>query len=196
MLCKQSQCLPVSWKPPKLHFSLGDLGPSNTWFLIGPTRVDVWNRLVASRDTYSVDNQVGDATAVRRSVEWYVDAELKSQFASVTSSSRATCPNTEMRRRDRRWDSEVRPVRWSTSSFRTRLYRRIPNISICNKVISKYPHHTLNVLHMNESEKNWNRWIFQYLAKLQAKTWLSRTLCSSFSSVLARYSKHLAINLF
>ena len=48
-------------------------------------------------------------------------------FASVTSSSRATCPNTEMRRRDRRWDSEVRPVHCSTSSFRTRSYRQIPS---------------------------------------------------------------------
>ena len=38
-------------------------------------------------------------------------------FAGVSSSSRATCPNTEMRRRDRRWDSEIRPVRFSTSSF-------------------------------------------------------------------------------
>ena len=43
------------------------------------------------------------------------------------SSSRATCPNTEMRRRDRRWDSEVRPVRCSSSSFQTRLYHRIPS---------------------------------------------------------------------
>jgi len=34
-------------------------------------------------------------------------------FAGVSSS---TCSNTEMRRRDRRWDSEVRPVRCSTSS--------------------------------------------------------------------------------
>jgi len=40
---------------------------------------------------------------------------------------RATCPNTEMRRRDRRWDSEVRPVRWSTSLFQTRSYHRIPS---------------------------------------------------------------------
>jgi len=32
-------------------------------------------------------------------------------FAGVSSSSQATCPNTEMRRRDRRYDSEVRPVR-------------------------------------------------------------------------------------
>jgi len=33
-------------------------------------------------------------------------------FAGVTSSSRATCANTEMRRRDRRWnsDSGVRSV--------------------------------------------------------------------------------------
>ena len=38
-------------------------------------------------------------------------------FAGVSSSSRATCPNTEMRRQDRRYDSEVRPVRCSTSSF-------------------------------------------------------------------------------
>jgi len=35
-------------------------------------------------------------------------------FAGVTSSSRATCPNTELRRRDRRSDTEVRPVRCST----------------------------------------------------------------------------------
>jgi len=48
-------------------------------------------------------------------------------FAGMTSSSRATFPNTEMRRRDRRWDSEVRPVRCSTSSFRTRSYHRIPS---------------------------------------------------------------------
>jgi len=46
-------------------------------------------------------------------------------FAGVTSSSRATCPNTEMRRRDRRCDSEVRPVPCSTSSFRTQSYHRI-----------------------------------------------------------------------
>ena len=45
----------------------------------------------------------------------------------MTSSSRATCPNTEMRRRDRRWDSEVRPDRCSTSSFRTRSHHRIPS---------------------------------------------------------------------
>ena len=37
----------------------------------------------------------------------------RAMFAGVSSSSRATCPNTELRRRDRRWDSEVRPVRWS-----------------------------------------------------------------------------------
>ena len=43
-------------------------------------------------------------------------------FAGVSSSSGAMCPNTEMRRQDRRWDSEVRPVRCSTSSFRTRSY--------------------------------------------------------------------------
>ena len=51
----------------------------------------------------------------------------RAMFAGVMSSSRATCPNTEMRRRDRRWDSEVRPVRWSTSSFRTQSYHRIPS---------------------------------------------------------------------
>ena len=28
-------------------------------------------------------------------------------FAGVTSSGRATCPNTEMRRRDRRWDRQT-----------------------------------------------------------------------------------------
>jgi len=40
-------------------------------------------------------------------------------FADVSSSSRATCPNTEMRRRDRRCDSEVRSVRQNTrKSFR------------------------------------------------------------------------------
>ena len=27
-------------------------------------------------------------------------------FAGVSSSSRATCPNTEMRRRDKRWDND------------------------------------------------------------------------------------------
>ena len=31
-------------------------------------------------------------------------------FAGVSSSSRAICPNTEMRRRERRWDSEVKLV--------------------------------------------------------------------------------------
>ena len=36
-------------------------------------------------------------------------------------------PNTEMRRRDRRRNSEVRPVRCSTSSFWTRSYHRIPS---------------------------------------------------------------------
>ena len=50
-------------------------------------------------------------------------------FAGVSSSSRATRPNTEMRRRVRRWDSEVRPVRCSTSSFRTRSYHQIPSSS-------------------------------------------------------------------
>ena len=44
----------------------------------------------------------------------------RATFAGVSSSSRDTCPNTEMRRRDRRWNSEVRPVRWSTSLFLTR----------------------------------------------------------------------------
>jgi len=47
-------------------------------------------------------------------------------FAGVSSSSRATWPNTEIRRRDRRRDSEVRPVRCSTSSYQTRSYHRIP----------------------------------------------------------------------
>ena len=42
-------------------------------------------------------------------------------FAGVTSSNRATCPNTEMCRRDRTRDSEVRPVRCSTS------FHRIPS---------------------------------------------------------------------
>ena len=51
----------------------------------------------------------------------------KAMFAGVTSSSRATCPNTEMRRRDKRSDNEVRPVRWSTTSIRTRSYHRIPS---------------------------------------------------------------------
>ena len=37
------------------------------------------------------------------------------------------CIGCMMRRRDRRWDSEVRPVRCSTSSFRTRSYHLIPN---------------------------------------------------------------------
>jgi len=46
-------------------------------------------------------------------------------FAGVSSSSRATCPNTGMRRRDRRCDNEVRSVRCSTSSFRARSYHRI-----------------------------------------------------------------------
>ena len=34
----------------------------------------------------------------------------KVMFAGVLSSSQATSPNTEMCHRDRRWDSEVRPV--------------------------------------------------------------------------------------
>jgi len=51
----------------------------------------------------------------------------RAMFADVSSSSRATCPNTKMRQRDRRWDSEVRPVRCSTSSFRTRSYHQIPS---------------------------------------------------------------------
>jgi len=51
----------------------------------------------------------------------------RAMFAGVSSSSRATCPNTKMRRRERRRDSEVRPVRCSTSSFRTRSYHRIPS---------------------------------------------------------------------
>jgi len=33
----------------------------------------------------------------------------RAMFAGVTSSSWATCPHTEVHRRDRRWDSEVRP---------------------------------------------------------------------------------------
>ena len=44
----------------------------------------------------------------------------RATFASVSSLSRATSPNTEMHWQDRRWDSEVRPIRCSTSSFRTR----------------------------------------------------------------------------
>ena len=47
-------------------------------------------------------------------------------FAGVSSSSRATCPNTEMCRRDRRWGSEVRPVCCSTS-FWTQSYYRTPS---------------------------------------------------------------------
>ena len=50
----------------------------------------------------------------------------RAMFAGVSSSSRATCPDTEMHRWDRRWDSEVRPVPCSTSSFRTRSNHRIP----------------------------------------------------------------------
>jgi len=46
---------------------------------------------------------------------------FRGRLAAGPSSSRATCPNTEMRRRDRRWDSEVRPVRCSSSSFQTRI---------------------------------------------------------------------------
>ena len=78
----------------------------------GP-RSDGWNRFVAGQPLVPWTTRWATPRAVRRSVDWYVDVEL--------SSSRATCPNTEMRRRDRRWDSEVRPVRCSTSSFRTRI---------------------------------------------------------------------------
>jgi len=47
---------------------------------------------------------------------------------AVVSSTRATCPNTEMRRRDKRSGNEVSPVRCSsTSSCRTRSYHRIPS---------------------------------------------------------------------
>ena len=51
----------------------------------------------------------------------------RAMFAGVLSSGRATCPNTEVSQRDRRWDSEVRPVRCSSSSFQTRLYHWIPS---------------------------------------------------------------------
>ena len=51
----------------------------------------------------------------------------RAMLAGVSFSSRATCPNSEVRRRDRRWDSEVRPVRCSSSSFRTRSCHRIPS---------------------------------------------------------------------
>ena len=51
----------------------------------------------------------------------------RAMFAGVLSSSRATCRNTETRQRDRRWDSEVRPVRCCISSFRTWSYHRIPS---------------------------------------------------------------------
>jgi len=47
-----------------------------------------------------------------RSGGWLSDTltwSWRAMFAGVTSSSRATCPNTEMRRQDRRWDNEVRP---------------------------------------------------------------------------------------
>jgi len=53
------------------------------------------------------------------------ECSLLTMFASVSSSGWATCPNTEMHQQDRRWDSEIRPARCSTSSFRTRSYRRI-----------------------------------------------------------------------
>ena len=51
----------------------------------------------------------------------------RAMFSGVSSSSRATCQNTEMRRRDRRWDGEVRPVCCSTWSFRTRSHHRVPS---------------------------------------------------------------------
>ena len=51
---------------------------------------------------------------------------FRGRLGAGPSSSRATCPNTEMRRRGRRWDSEVRPVRCSSSSFQTR-FHRIPS---------------------------------------------------------------------
>ena len=40
----------------------------------------------------------------------------RAMFAGVSLSSRATCPNMEMCRRDRRCDSKVRPVIWLTIS--------------------------------------------------------------------------------
>jgi len=82
---------------------------------------DGWNRFVAGRANCSVDDQVGDATCGQE-VGWVIrwcGAEEPRLSCSVSSWSRATCPNTEMRRRDKRRGSEVRPVRWSTSSFRT-----------------------------------------------------------------------------
>jgi len=57
---------------------------------------------------------------------WYNDATAPAGYAT-TMTCQATCPNTEMCRRDRRRDSEVRPICCSTSSFRTRSYHRIPN---------------------------------------------------------------------
>jgi len=51
----------------------------------------------------------------------------RAMFAGVLSSSRATCQNTETRQRDRRWGSEVRPVRCSISPFRTWSYHQIPS---------------------------------------------------------------------
>ena len=67
-----------------------------------PVQSDGWNRFVAGRATCSVNDQVGDATYGQdtRSVEWYVDVELKSHVCRcvvVTSSHRLKYRNASMR---------------------------------------------------------------------------------------------------
>ena len=67
-------------------------------------------------------------SAYRRSIDWYVDVELKShvcRYVVIKSSHMPKCQDCQW---DRRWDSEVsKPVCCSTSSFRTRSYHRIPS---------------------------------------------------------------------
>ena len=67
----------------------------------------------------------------------------RAMFAGVTSSSRATCPNTEMHRQDRRWDSEVRPVRCSTSSFRSQYQKGKTNLDFTEARNSEWQWHQL-----------------------------------------------------
>ena len=88
---------------------------------------DGWNRFVAGRASCSVDDQVGDATCGQE-VGWVI-RWCWAEEPCLPVCCRQVEPHAQIPRcvdRIRRWDSEVRPVRWSSSSFRTRSYHRIP----------------------------------------------------------------------
>jgi len=80
-------------------------------------QLDGWKRFVAVEPLVLWTIRWATPCVVRRSVEWYVDVELKSHVCRCVVIKPSHMPNTKMRQRGRRWDNEVRPICCNSSSW-------------------------------------------------------------------------------